>query len=166
MSCQPVAKPDSPVVAGTADFDGRGSDHTAEGGGGRPAPEPQGSPRGVRAVPNPFPKDFPEDSLRDGGLDRQKDIGSPVDMLVNTVARMQKDIATLREENRLLRTLAISQVVQAPRRAALTVRRCHGSTGQVAGNNIDRCFRRLCGRTAGTMTQQHCNCSLIWREMR
>ena len=32
---------------------------------------------------------------------------------------MQKDIATLREENRL-RTPAISQVVQAPRRAALT----------------------------------------------
>ena len=84
------------------------------GGGGRPAPEPQGSPRGVRAVPNPFPNDFPEDSLRDGGLDRQKDIGLPVDMLVNSVARMQKDIATLREENRLLITPAISQVVQAP----------------------------------------------------
>ena len=50
----------------------------------------------------------------DGGLDRQKDIGSPVDMLVNTVAQMQKDIATLREENRLLRTPAIPQVVQAP----------------------------------------------------
>ena len=64
--------------------------------GDRPAPEPQGPPCGVRAVPNPFPSDFPEDSLRDGDLDRQ-DIGSPVDMLVNTVARMQKDIATLRD---------------------------------------------------------------------
>ena len=93
---------------------------TTPRGGGHPAPEPQGSPRGVRAVPNTFPIDFPEDSLRDGGLDRQKDIGSPVDMLVNTVARMQKDIATLREENRLLRTPAIPQVVQAPRRAAFT----------------------------------------------
>ena len=29
------------------------------GGGGRPAPEPQSPPRGVRAVPNPFPNDFP-----------------------------------------------------------------------------------------------------------
>ena len=86
--------------------------------GGHPAPEPQGSPRWVRAVPNPFQKNFPEDSLWDGGLDRQKDIGSPVDMLVNTVARIQKDIATLLEENRLLRTPAIPQVVQAPRRAA------------------------------------------------
>ena len=88
--------------------------------GGRPAPEPQGSPRGVRAVPYLFPKIFPEDSLRDSGLDNQKYIGSPVDMLVNTVARMQKDIATLREENRLLRSPAIPQVVQAPRRAAFT----------------------------------------------
>ena len=85
--------------------DGR-CDHTAEGGGGgRPAPEPQGAPRGVRAVPKPFPDDFPEDSLRDGGL-LQKDIGSPVDMLVDTVSQIQKDIAILREENRLLRTPA------------------------------------------------------------
>ena len=53
---------------------------------------------GVRAVPKPFPDDFPEDSLRDGGL-RQKDIGSPVDMLVDTVLHIQKDMAILREEN-------------------------------------------------------------------
>ena len=71
---------------------------------------------GVRAVPNPFPKKIPQDSLRDSGLDRQKDIGLPVNML----ARMQKDIATLREENRLLRTPAIPQGVQAPRWAAFT----------------------------------------------
>ena len=70
-------------------------------------------PRGGGVVPNPFPNDFPEDSLRDGDLVRQKDIGSPVDMLVNTVARMQKDIATLLEENRLVRTPAVSQAVQA-----------------------------------------------------
>ena len=30
---------------------------------GRPAPEPQGVPREVRAVPKPFPDGFPEDSL-------------------------------------------------------------------------------------------------------
>ena len=89
------------------------------GGGGCLAPERQGAPRGVRAVPKPFTDDFPEDSLRDGDL-RQKDIGSPVDMLVDMVSRIQKDIAVLREENRLLRTLATSQVVQVPWRATLT----------------------------------------------
>ena len=59
--------------------------------GGRPAPEPQGVPHEVRAVPKPFPDGFPEDSLRDGGQ-CQKNIGSPVDMLVDTVSRMQKDL--------------------------------------------------------------------------
>ena len=91
---------------------------------------PQGAPRGLRAVPKPFPDDFPEDSLRDGGL-LQKDIGSPVDVLVDTVSRIHKDIAILREENRLLRTPATLQVVQAPRRAALTttkVSRFDGTT--------------------------------------
>ena len=62
--------------------------------GGRRAPEPEGAPRGVRAVP--FPDDFPEDSLRDVGL-CYKDIGSPVDMLVDTVSRIQKDMAILCE---------------------------------------------------------------------
>ena len=86
---------DFPVVARTADFEGRGGIHTAEGGGGgRPVPEPQGVPREVRAVPKPFPDGFQEDRLRDGG----QNIGSPVDMLVETVARMQKDLAMLREE--------------------------------------------------------------------
>ena len=77
------------------------------GGGGRPAPEPQGSPRGVRAVPKTFTDDFPEDSLPD-----EMDIGSPVDMLVDTVSRIQKDITILCEENHVLRTPAISQMAQ------------------------------------------------------
>ena len=40
----PANGSDSPVVARSVDFDGRGGDHTVEGG--RPAPEPQGAPRG------------------------------------------------------------------------------------------------------------------------
>ena len=39
---------------------------------------------------------------------------------MDTVSLIQKDMAILREENRVLRTPATSQVVQAPRRAALT----------------------------------------------
>ena len=74
----------------------------------------------MRAVP--FPDDFPEDSLRDGGLCR-KDIGSPVDMLVDTVSRIQKDMVILSKENRLLRTPAASQAVQAHDDESATVRR-------------------------------------------
>ena len=41
-------------------------------------------------------------------------------MLVNTVSHMQRDLAMLRDENRALRTPTTPQVIQAPRRAALT----------------------------------------------
>ena len=44
--------------------------------GGRPAPEPQGAPREVRAVP----QIVPEDSLRDDGQG-QRNFRSPVEML-------------------------------------------------------------------------------------
>ena len=66
-----------------------------------------------------MPQIFPEDSLRDSGQGR-RNFRSPVEMLVNTVPHMQKDLAILQEENRILRTPATSQVIQAPRRAALT----------------------------------------------
>ena len=56
--------------------------------GGRPAPEPQGVTREVRAVPKPFPDGFPVDSLREGDQ-CQKNIGSPVDMLVDTVSHIR-----------------------------------------------------------------------------
>ena len=57
---------------------------------------------------------------RDSGPDRQKGVGSPVDILVDAVARMQQDLASPRAENRLLRTPAVPQVVRAPRQVALT----------------------------------------------
>ena len=110
------------------------------GGGGRPAPEPQGAARGVRAVP--FPDDFPEDSLRDGGL-RHKDIGSPVDMLVDTVSRMQKGMAILREENRLLRTPASSQAVQAPRRVVLTTTKVPRFDGTTSWEQYHQVFEAI-----------------------
>ena len=44
-------------------------------------------PRGGHPAPEP-----PEDSLRDGGL-RQNNIGSPLDIHVDTVSRIQKDMA-------------------------------------------------------------------------
>ena len=86
------------------------------GGGGRPAPESQGVQREVRDVPQIVPKD----RSRDDGQG-QRNFRSLVEMLVNTVSHMQEDLAILREENRILRTAATSQVTQAPRRAALTM---------------------------------------------
>ena len=51
-----------------------------------------------------MPRIFSEVRPRDGGPDRQKDVGWPVDVLVDTVAQMQHDLASLHAENRLLRT--------------------------------------------------------------
>ena len=73
-------------------------------------------PGGARAGPQICTEVRP----RDGGPDRQKDVGSPVDMLVDMVARMQLDLADLRAENRILRTPGVPQVVRAPRQAAFT----------------------------------------------
>ena len=63
--------PGTSAAARMTDLTERGGDDTTEGGGGRPAPEPQGSPSGARAVPRIFSEVRP----RDGGPDRWKDVG-------------------------------------------------------------------------------------------
>ena len=78
-----------------------------------------------------MPQIFAEVRPQDGGLDRQKDVGSSVDMLVDTVARIQLDLADLRTENRMLRTQGVPQVVPAPRQVAFKttkVQRFDGTT--------------------------------------
>ena len=77
----------------------------------------------MRAVP----KIFTEGRARNSGLDRQ-DIGSPVDILVDTVARMQQDLSRLHDENRLLRTPAVPQVVWQAAFMSTKVPRFDGTT--------------------------------------
>ena len=109
-------------------------------GGGHLAPEPQGSPRGARAMPRIFSEVRP----RDGGPDRWKDVGSPVDVLVDTVARMQHDLASLRAENRLLRTPAVPQVVRATRQAVFTTTKVPRFDGTTSWEQY-RFLMLLCG---------------------
>ena len=85
--------------------------------GGRPVPVTQVPPGGVRAVPQIFTGVRP----RESGPDRHKDVESPVDRLVDTVARMQVDLADLRTENRMWRTPIVPQVTRAPRQSAFTM---------------------------------------------
>ena len=84
-----------------------------------------------------MPQILTEVRPRDGGSDRQKDVGSPVDVLVDTVARIQQDLANLRAENRMLKTPGILQVASAPRQVAT---KCHGLVERLVGNNTDRFF--------------------------
>ena len=90
--------------------------HRPGGGGGGQAPEPQLPLGGTRAVP----QIFPDVQTGDVGSDRQNDAWSPRNVLVDTVARMQLDLADLRAENRLLRTPGVPPVVHTPRKAAFT----------------------------------------------
>ena len=88
----------------------------AHGPGLRQAPEPQLPPGGARAVP----KIFMDVRSRDVGSDRRNDAWSPANVLVDTVARMQQDLADIQAENRLLRTPGVPPVVRTPRQVAFT----------------------------------------------
>ena len=85
-----------------------------------------------------MPTKFPEDSLRDGGQG-QKNFRS----LVNTVSHMQKELAILREENRALRTPATSQVIQAPRWAALTTTKVPWFDGTTSWEQYHQVFEAI-----------------------
>ena len=62
---------------------------------------------------------------------------------MDTVSRMQKDLAILREENRVLRTPATSQVIQAPRRAALTTTKAPRFDGTTSWEQYHQVFEAI-----------------------
>ena len=92
----------------------------------------------ARAVP----KIFPEDITRDGGQD-QKNVRSSIDTLVNTVSHRPRDLAILRDENRALRTPATSQVIQTPRRAALTTTKVPRFDGTTSWEQYHQVFEAI-----------------------
>ena len=107
--------------------------------GGSPAPVTQRRPGGVRAVPQLFTGVRP----REGGPNRHKDVESPVDRLVDTVDRMQVDLADLRAENRMLKTPRVPRSpVHLDRRRSQRLK-CHSLMEQRVGNNINRFSTRL-----------------------
>ena len=62
---------------------------------------------------------------------------------MDTVSRIQKDMAILREENCLLRTPAASQAVQAPRRAALTTTKMPRFDGTASWEQYHQVFEAI-----------------------
>ena len=76
----------------------------------------------------------------DGVPDRLKDVGSVVNMLVDTVARMQLDLADFRAENRMLKTPGVPQVVRALRQAAFTTTKVPRFDGTTSWEQYKRVF--------------------------
>ena len=103
--------------------------------GGRQAPEPQSPRGGTRAVP----QICMDVRTRDVGSDRRDDAWSPGNVLVDTVARMQQDMANLRAENWLLRTPVDPHVVNTSRQAAFTTTKV---AGQPVGKSTNRSLTR------------------------
>ena len=62
---------------------------------------------------------------------------------MDTVSRMQKDLAILQEENHVLRTPATSQVIQFPRRAALTTTKVARFDGTTSWEQYHQVFEAI-----------------------
>ena len=62
---------------------------------------------------------------------------------MDTVSRIQKDMAILCEENRVLRTPATSQVIQVPRRAALTTTKVPRFDGTTSWEQYHQVFEAI-----------------------
>ena len=85
-----------------------------------------------------MPQIFMDVRTRDIGSDRRTDAWLPGNVLVDTVAQMQQDLADIRAENWLLRTPGVPPVVRTPRQAAFTTIKCHGLVGRPVGKSTDR----------------------------
>ena len=72
--------------------------------------------KGIRVAP----QIFTEARDRDVGPDHQNVPWSPENVLIDTVARLQWDLADMRAESRLLRTPGVPTVVPTPRHVAFT----------------------------------------------
>ena len=86
------------------------------GHGGLRAPGSRLPPRGTRVAP----QIFTEARERDVNSDRRNVPWSPENILIDTVDRLQQDLADIRAESRQLRTLAVPPVMPTPRQAAFT----------------------------------------------
>ena len=86
------------------------------GHGGLRAPGSRLPPRGTQVAP----QIFTEARDWDVGSDRRSVPWSHENILIDTVARLQRDLAEIRAESRQLRTPGVPPVVPTPRQAVFT----------------------------------------------
>ena len=109
------------------------------GGGGRQVPDPRGAQSEAQAMS----KTVPDDTVRLNSGKNQRKFKSPVEMLANTVAHMQRDLDILRDENHALRSTTAPQVIQAPRRAALTTTKVPRFDGTTSWEHYHQVFEAI-----------------------
>ena len=87
----------------------------------------------------------------------------PVDVLVDTVARMQQDLASLRAENWLLRTPAVPQVVRSPWQVAFTTTKVPRIDGTTSWEQYRQVFDAIVHSNGWDNDTSALQLSPIWR---
>ena len=104
--------------------------------GGIRAPEIRLPQKGTRVAP----QIFTEARDRDVGPDRRKIPWSPENVLVDTVARLQRDLADMRAESHFLRTPGFPLVVPTPRHIAFTSTKVPNFAGMTSWEQYRQVF--------------------------
>ena len=77
---------------------------------------------------------------KDVGLDHRNIPWSPENILIDTVARLQQDLADIRAESRQLQTLGVPPVVPTPRQAAFTTTKVPRFAGRTSWEQYQQVF--------------------------
>ena len=89
----------------------------------------------------------------------------PENILIDTVARLQQDLADIRAESRHTRSSGVPPVVLTPRQAAFTTTKVPRFGERPVGNSIGRCLTPYYFPMGGMTRWRRCSYSLTWREM-
>ena len=108
--------------------------------GGFRAPETRLSNKGTHVASQVFT----EARDRDVVPDRRNVPWSPENVLIDTVARLQRDLNDMRAEYRFFRTPGVPNVVPTPDMGHLRRLKYRGLRVRLAGNNTGRCLMPLC----------------------
>ena len=113
--------------------------------GGLRAPETRLPHKGTRVAP----QIFTEARDRDVGPDRRNVPWSPENVLIDTVARLQRDLDDMSAESRFPRTPGVPSVVTTPDTWHSRRLKYRSLRVRLAGNNTGRCLMPLCSPTDG-----------------
>ena len=111
-----------------------------------------------------MPQIFTDVRTRNVGSDRRNDAWSPGNVLVDTVARMQQDLADIRAETDCCEHRGFHLWCMPLGRRRSRRLRYHGLVGRPVGNSTDRSLMQLCFLMVGMTQQRLYNCSPTWME--
>ena len=133
----------------------------ADGHGGLRAPGTRLSNKGTRVAP----QIFTEPRNKDGGPDRRNVPWSPENVLIDTVARLQWDLADMRAESQFLRTRGSHPLYRPLGMLHSRRPKYHGLQARPTGSSTVKFLTPLYCPMVGMTQWRRCNYSPTWREM-